>query len=384
MNNFEFYNPVRVVFGKGTIQELSHLIDVNHKVLMVYGGGSIKSNGVYDQVKDALKKHQVLEFNGIEANPQYETCMKAVKVVKSENIDFILSVGGGSVLDAVKFIASAVKFEGLEPWNILASGNKVNSAMPIGCVLTLPATGSEMNTNAVISRDETGEKFAFSSPAVYPRFSILDPETTYSLPLRQVSNGVVDAFVHVMEQYMTFNVNAKIQDRFAEGLLMTLIEEGPKALENPQNYDVRANIMWAATMALNHLIGMGVPQDWGTHMIGHELTALHGTDHARTLAIILPAMWKHQRAGKGAKLAQYARRVWGVQTDDDEKAIDAAIEKTVGFFRQMQVPVSLGDINLTPNECKTIVEQLKKRNVRLGEHGDISFKEVEEILELAA
>ncbi len=383
MYNFEFYNPVRIVFGKGTIKELSRLIDKSSKVMIAYGGGSIKNNGVYDQVMNALTGYDIVEFSGIEANPQYTTCMKAVDVIKKEKVDFVLSVGGGSVLDAVKFISAAVKFDG-EPWDILTSGAKIQSAMPFGSVLTLPATGSEMNMNAVISRDETGEKLAFGNPNVYPKFSVLDPESTFSLPVRQISNGVVDAFAHIMEQYMTYDVNAPIQDRYAEALLMTLIEEGPKALENPKDYDVRANIMWAATMALNHLNGTGVPQDWATHMIGHELTALYGIDHARTLAIVMPAVWKHQRKEKGEKLARYARRVWGVETSDDEKAIDHAIEKTVAFFKQMQVPVSLKDVDLTPADCSKAVTQLENRKVKLGEHGKITFKEVEEILELAA
>ncbi|MBN2413520.1 iron-containing alcohol dehydrogenase [candidate division KSB1 bacterium] len=384
MQNFEYRNPVKIVFGKGTIGKLSDLITKDKKILLAYGGGSIKKNGVYDQVVKALKGYSVVEFAGIEPNPQYDTCMRAVKVVKDEKIDFILSVGGGSVLDAVKFIAAAAKFEGPESWDILTKNAKIKSAVPLGCVLTLPATGSEMNTNAVISRSKTGEKLAFSSEQVSPVFSILDPETTYSLPESQVANGVVDAFVHVMEQYMTYDVNSPVQDRFAEGILKTLIEEGQKVMTDPKNYEVRANIMWAATMALNGLIGQGVPQDWATHMIGHELTALYNIDHARTLAIIMPAVWKHQRQQKGAKLAQYARRVWDVQTSDDNKAIDAAIQKTIDFFRGLDIPTTLGDVDLTPEDCKKAVEQLRNRGSKLGERGIITAKQVEEIFSLAA
>ncbi len=384
MHNFEYRNPVKIVFGKGTIGKLSGLIAKDKKILLAYGGGSIKKNGVYDQVIDALQGYSVVEFAGIEPNPQYDTCMRAVKVVNDQNIDFILSVGGGSVLDAVKFIAVAARFEGPEPWDILTKNARTRSAVPLGCVLTLPATGSEMNTNAVISRRETGEKLAFSSEQVYPVFSILDPETTYSLPASQVANGVVDAFVHVMEQYMTYDVNSPVQDRFAEGILKTLIEEGQKVMQDPKNYEVRANIMWASTMALNGLIGQGVPQDWATHMIGHELTALYNIDHAKTLAIIMPAMWKHRRQQKGAKLAQYARRVWGVQTADDNEAIDAAIQKTIDFFRSLDVPTTLGDVGLTPADCKKAVEQLRNRGSKLGERGVITAKQVEEIFTLAA
>jgi len=383
MFNFQYYNPVRIVFGKGAIKELSTLVDKNARVLLLYGGGSIKKNGVYDQIIEALQGVQLAEFSGIEPNPQYSTCMRAVELAKKEHIDFLLAAGGGSVLDAVKFIAAAVKFPGKEPWDILSKGAKVNSAVPLGSVLTLPATGSEMNTNAVISRQETGQKLAMSSRHVYPVFSILDPETTYSLPERQVANGIVDAFVHVMEQYMTYDVNAPLQDRFAESILMTLVEQGRKVIKNPQDYETRANIMWAATMALNGLIAVGVPQDWTTHMIGHELTALFGIDHARTLAIVMPAVWQHQRAVKGPKLAQYARRVWGVQTKNDEQAIDAAISKTKEFIAGLNVPIRLSDEKLTPEQCRPAAEQLGKRNVSLGEHGAITAKEVMEILELA-
>ncbi|MDZ7317094.1 MAG: iron-containing alcohol dehydrogenase [candidate division KSB1 bacterium] len=384
MYNFVYYNPTKILFGKGMIAKLPTLLDKEQKVLLAYGGGSIKKNGVYDQVMQALKGYSSVEFSGIEANPQYSTCMKAVEVVKREKIDFLLAVGGGSVLDAVKFIAAAARFPGKEPWDILTKGAKIVDALPLGCVLTLPATGSESNPNAVISRAETGEKLAFADDHVFPKFSILDPETTFSLPPRQIANGVVDAFVHVMEQYLTFDVNAPLQDRFAESILLTLIEEGPKALLEPLNYDVRANVMWAATLALNTLIGKGVPQDWTTHQIGHELTALHGIDHARTLAIILPAVMKHQRRYKADKIIQYGRRVWGIQEGDREKAIDLAIEKTVDFFRRMGVPTSLSDVSLTPQDVQKAVEAHARRGSRLGEHRHIGAKEIAEILQLAA
>lgn len=383
MYNFTFHNPTKILFGKGKIAELPTLLDTNQKILLAYGGGSIKQNGVYDQVMKALKGFAVIEFSGIEANPQYATCMKAVEVVKKEKIDFLLAVGGGSVLDAVKFVAAAARFAGKEPWEILTRGAKISAAVPLGVVLTLPATGSESNANAVISRAETGEKLAFADDHVFPAFAVLDPETTFSLPERQIANGVLDAFVHVMEQYLTFDVNAPLQDRFAEGILTTLIEEGPKALQQPQNYDVRANIMWAATLALNTLIGQGVPQDWTTHQIGHELTALHGIDHARTLTIIFPAVMKHQRQFKGDKIIQYGRRVWGI-TEAGERAIDLTIEKTVEFFRQMGAPVRLADVQLTPKDVWKAVEAHEKRGSRLGEHRHIGAKEIREILEMAA
>jgi len=366
------------------ISKLPRLLTQDQKILVAYGGGSIKQNGVYDQVMSALEGFTVVEFGGIEANPQYQTCMRAVDLVRQEKINFLLSVGGGSVLDAIKFIAAAVHFKGEEPWDILARNAGITSALPLGCVLTLPATGSESNSNAVISRAETGEKLAFSSKHVFPAFAVLDPTTTFSLPERQITNGVVDAFVHVMEQYLTYDVNAPLQDRFAESILQTLIEQGPLAIRTPQDYDVRANIMWAATMALNTLIGQGVPQDWTTHQIGHELTALQGIDHARTLAIIFPAVMKHQRQFKGDKIVRYGRRVWGIIEPERERAIDLTIAKTIEFFRQMGAPTCLADVSLTPQDVWQAVAAHEKRGSRLGEGQRIGPKEIGEILLLAA
>ncbi len=383
MYNFSFHNPTKIIFGKGTIAELKNELTSDQKILLLYGGGSIKKNGVYDQVLQALAGYSIVEFSGIEANPQYQTCLKAVELAKQEKVDFLLSVGGGSVLDATKFIAAAATWVGDEPWDMIAQNVPLTSALPLGCVLTLPATGSESNPNAVISRQETGEKRALIDPHVFPVFSILDPQTTFSLPERQIANGIVDAYVHVMEQYLTYPVNSPVQDRFAEGLLQTLIEEGPKALENPQDYDTRANIMWAATVALNTLIGRGVPQDWATHQIGHELTALFGIDHARTLSIFYPAVLTHQKIAKLAKLVQYGRRVWNLTGDDDAVA-DAAIHKTVDFFLRLGVPVSLKDVQLKPADVTKIWQAHAQRGSRLGEHQAIRSEQIKEIVELAA
>jgi NADP-dependent alcohol dehydrogenase len=292
MLNFSFQNTTQILFGEGQIASLKKHIPSDAKILITYGGGSIKSNGVYDQVTAALSEHTFFEFSGIEPNPSYDTLMKAQDIIKENNIDFILAVGGGSVVDGSKFIAAAALFEGDDAWDIVSKQARVEKALPLACVLTLPATGSESNTGAVVTRD--GNKLPFASPLVRPIFAVLDPAVTLSLSDRQISNGVVDAFVHTMEQYLTYSVNAKVQDRFAEGLLLTLVEEGPKALApaTSKDLEVRGNIMWAATMALNGLIGAGVPQDWATHMIGHELTGTHGIDHARTLSIVLPAVMK--------------------------------------------------------------------------------------------
>jgi NADP-dependent alcohol dehydrogenase len=383
MLNFSFQNPTRIVFGKDQLAQLSTLIPADSKVLLTYGGGSIKNNGVYNQVVSALQGFQWQEFSGIEPNPSFETLMRAVDIVRREKIDFLLPVGGGSVIDGTKFIAAAAMFEG-DAWDILAKGAKVNAALPLGCVLTLPATGTESNGNSVVTRYDTQQKLSFSSSKVFPQFAILDPTVTYSLPPRQVANGVVDAFVHVMEQYMTYPVNAPVQDRFAEGLLQTLIEEGPKALSAPDNYNVRANVMWAATMALNGLIGQGVPQDWATHMIGHEITALYGLDHAQTLAVVLPALLRQQRASKRDKLLQYGRRVWQLQHQDEERLIDDAISHTRAFFEQMGVPTRLADYGIKADAVDKLVAKLVANGMlKLGEHGDISPAVSKQILQQA-
>jgi NADP-dependent alcohol dehydrogenase len=380
MYNFEYKNPVKIIFGKDTISKVAGEIPGNAKILLTYGGGSIKKNGVYDQVMDALKGAQLLEFGGIEANPHYETCMKAVEIVKAENIDFLLSVGGGSVLDATKFIAAAALYKNGDPWDILVKRGKVEDAIPVGAVLTLPATGSEMNGNSVITRVSTLEKMAFSSPKVMPQFSILDPECVFTLPDRQVANGIVDAFVHVMEQYLTFDVNSPLQDRFAESILTTLIEEGPKVLANRNDYDAAANFMWSATMALNGLIGVGVAQDWATHGIGHELTAFHGIDHARTLAIVLPGVMNIKRENKKDKILQYGKRIWGITNGTDNEKIDAAIAKTVEFFESVGLPTTLPEYDVPEETVVKIVVRFQKRFYKLGEKADIGYKEIEQIL----
>jgi NADP-dependent alcohol dehydrogenase len=302
---------------------------------------------VYEQVRSALAGRPLVEFGGIEPNPHFETLMKAVEIVRAQDIDFLLAVGGGSVLDGTKFIAAAAPFKGDE-WDILAKSAPVKSAVALGTVLTLPATGSEMNTNAVITNWTRREKLPLSSDLVYPRFSVLDPETTFSLPPRQIANGVVDAFVHVMEQYLTFPVDAPLQDRMAEAILLTLIEEGPKTLAEPQNYEARANVMWCATMALNGLIGQGVPQDWATHMIGHEITALCGLDHAQTLAIVLPGVLQVQHEQKRAKLLQYGERVWDIVSGSDDERIAGAIRRTREFFEKLGVPTTLHGYGVKP------------------------------------
>ncbi|MGF1735063.1 iron-containing alcohol dehydrogenase [Photobacterium satsumensis] len=382
MDKFTYQNPTRIHFGEGQIAAITNDIPQDKKVLVIYGGGSIKKNGVYEQVKAALSEHNWGEFAGVEPNPQYDTLMKAVEKIKAEGFDYLLAVGGGSVVDGTKFIAAAAAYQGEDPWNILAQQHPVESALPLGCVLTLPATGSESNMGAVVSRGK--DKLAFMTPKVQPLFAVLDPTTTLSLSPRQVANGVVDAYVHVMEQYLTFPANAKVQDRFAEGLLLNLIEEGPKALATPDDIDVRANIMWTATQALNGLIGVGVPQDWTTHMIGHELTGNYGIDHARTLSIVLPAVMRERREDKEGKLLQYAERVFGITEGSTDERIEQAIAQTIAFFKQMEVPTSLSDVELGSVDIDILVTSLEKHGMKLlGERGNITINDSRAILEAA-
>ena len=385
MENFNFHNPTRLLFGKGQIASMADYLPKGKKILVTYGGGSIKKNGVYDQVMSSLKEFDVTEFSGIEPNPKFGTLMKAVEIVKSENIDFLLAIGGGSTVDGTKFIAAAARYDG-DPWHILEThGADVVDAVPMGCVLTLPATGSESNGGAVVSQDSTPDKLHFVSEKTFPQFAVLDPEVTYTLPPRQIGNGVVDAFTHTMEQYLTYPANAPLQDRFAEGILYTLVEEGPKCLADPKNYDARANVMYCCTMALNTLIACGVPQDWTTHMIGHEITAAHGLDHAQTLAIVLPNVMDHQRERKHAKLLQYAERIWGITQGDDDAIIDQAIEKTRHFFEAMGVKTRLGDYGLDTSIIPQLVAQLEKHGmVALGEHQAITPEMSAEILKKCA
>ncbi|MCL6269590.1 iron-containing alcohol dehydrogenase [Sansalvadorimonas sp. 2012CJ34-2] len=378
MNNFNYQNPTRILFGKGQIAEIANQIPADAKILITYGGGSIKRNGTLDQVHAALEGFTYHEFGGIEPNPTYGTLMKAVELARAEGIDYLLAVGGGSVIDGTKFIAAAIPFKGEDPWTILSERAPIESAVPLGNVLTLPATGSESNSGAVITRRETNDKLAFMNPLVFPTFAVLDPETTFSLPANQTANGVVDAFVHVMEQYLTKCENAPVQDRYAEGLLLTLIEEGPKVLATPDSYEARANVMWAANQALNGLIGQGVSQDWATHMIGHEITALHGLDHGQTLAVVLPSLMNVMRGQKGAKIVQYAERVWNIREGSEDERIDQAIAKTREFFEQMGIPTRLTDYGVAKDGEHTsvvsaLVEQLKRHGmVQLGEEGNIT------------
>lgn len=380
MQNFNYYNPVKILFGKGEIQKITTEIPAEAKVLVLYGGGSIKKNGVFDQVSAALQNHSWYAFGGIEPNPRYETCMKAVEMIREKEFDFLLAVGGGSVIDATKFIAAAAMFSHDDPWMIIKERAPIESALPFGSVLTLPATGSEMNAGAVITRESTHEKLPFGHPLLYPRFSVLDPSVTATLPKEQAANGVVDAFAHVMEQYMTYDTGNVLQQYFAESLLKTLILKGPAYYENPADYDAGANIMWSATMALNGLIGAGVPQDWSTHMIGHELTAFHEIDHARTLAIVMPGTWKVMFDSKKQRLTEYAKNVWGITYGDEDEKARQAIEKTEHFFQSLGIGTRLSDYAVHEATIPKIVTRMRERSWKLGESKEVTPARVEEIL----
>lgn len=387
MLNFELYNPTNYVFGKRQTEKLSKLVPANAKVLLAYGGGSIFKNGVHEAVVAALKGFEIIEFGGIEPNPRFETLLKAVEIVKNENITFILAVGGGSVIDGVKFISGATHYEG-NPIDILK--NKVlftdlSKVIPFGTVLTLPATGSEMNSGAVVTIEATQEKLVLGGSALFPKFSICDPTVVSSLPKRQIQNGIIDAYTHVMEQYLTYPHDAILQDRIAESILQTLVEIGPSVVENPGDYKLASNFMWSATMALNGLIQKGVPSDWATHMIGHELTALYEIDHARTLAIIAPSLYKVMFETKKDKLAQYGERIFGVTGNSIDEKANQAIEKTVEFFHKMGMKTKLSEN--TDDFQKTadfIVNRFEERGWKgLGEKQNITLEKVKEIVEMS-
>ncbi len=383
MESFEFQNPVKILFGKGQIANIASEIPAEARILITYGGGSIKKNGVYDQVIRSLSNHTIYEFGGIEPNPCLETLMNAVGVVRSEKIDFLLAVGGGSVLDGTKFIALAALFDG-DPWDILATQVPLTQALSLGAVMTLPATGSEMNSCFVITKAATRTKLFRFSPLVFPQFSVLDPTTTFSLPTRQISNGIVDAFTHTIEQYLTYPANAPLQDRMAEAILKTLIEEGSKTLADPSDYDARANVMWCATMALNGLIGLGVPQDWSTHIIGHELTSLYKLDHAQTLAVVLPSLLQTKRQSKHEKLLQYAERVWHITGGTSDERITAAISHTVTFFEAVGVSTRLSTYGVGQEAVTAVSQKLERQGtVCLGERQDIDVTMVQKILALS-
>ena len=376
LNNFCFQNPTKLIMGKGMIVQLSNEIPTDKKIMITFGGGSVKKNGVYDQVKEALKNHNTVEFWGIEPNPAIETLRKAIELGKKEKIDFLLAVGGGSVIDGTKLISAGLLYEG-DAWDLVKKG-KADKTIPLGTVLTIPATGSEMNDGAVISCKDTKEKFAFFSN--FPKFSILDPEVTFSLPDYQISCGIADTFVHVMEQYLTKTGESRVMDRWAESILQTLVEIAPKIKENKQDYQNMADFMMCATMGLNGFIAMGVSQDWATHMIGHEVTALTGLTHGHTLAIILSGTMDILRQQKGEKIMQVGTRVFGVNSGTHDFRINETIRKTREFFNSLGLTTSLSENNIGRDVIDEIERRFNERNVHFGEDGLVTGTVAKEIL----
>ncbi|MDR0971854.1 MAG: iron-containing alcohol dehydrogenase [Bacteroidales bacterium] len=382
MYNFQYYNPTKIFFGKDQIKELDNILPKGKRIMIVYGGGSIKTNGVLSQVEEALKGNEVFFFSGIEPNPHYETCIKCVEELKNNGIDFVLAVGGGSVIDATKFIVAAFYYENKNYWEILETNGKyIKKAMPFGTVLTLPATGSEMNSGSVITKKETLEKRAFHSQLCFPQFSILDPQVTFSLPDKQITNGIVDTFVHVIEQYLTYNVDNQIGDRFSESILSTLIYCGERVFLDKTNYDIRANLMWAATLGLNGLIACGSPEDWATHMIGHELTAFYNLDHGVTLSIVLIGVMNIMKEEKKDKILQMGERVFNIYEGTIQERIEKTIYATESFFKQINSPTRLCEVGLDEKAIEPIVKRMLDRNWSLGENGTINYEKVRLILE---
>jgi NADP-dependent alcohol dehydrogenase len=385
MLNFEYMNPTKIIFGKGQIAKLTIEIPSGAKVMLLYGGGSIKTNGIYDQVKQALKYFEVIEFSGIPANPEYEILLEALRIIKSEKITFMLAVGGGSVIDGVKFLSSAALYEGEDPWDILKKSIKTVKGLPFGTVLTIPATGSEMNSGSVITRKETEEKLSMGGPGLFPIFSVLDPGVVQSIPRRQLANGLTDAFTHVLEQYITYPTEAFLQDRISESILQTLTEIAPQIMKDPGDYEAASNFMWCCTMALNGLIQKGVPTDWAVHAMGHELTAMFGIDHARTLAVIAPSHYLYNFEAKKEKLAQYGKRVWNINTGTIDEVAKAAIEKTIGFFHSLEIPTTLSEYTSNyEGTAEKIAQRFTSRGwLGLGEHKTLSPKDVKEIVKMS-
>lgn len=377
MQNFVFQNPTKLVFGKGMISKLAELIPADSRLMITFGGGSVKRNGVYDEVKAALAGREWVEFWGIEPNPAIETLRKAIALGREHQVDYLLAVGGGSVIDGTKLISAGLRYEG-DAWDLVLKGAYTDT-VPLGTVLTLPATGSEMNSGAVISRHETKEKYAFYSN--YPRFSILDPEKTFTLPEHQIACGLSDTFVHVMEQYMTTAGQSRVMDRWAEGLLQTVIEIAPKIREDKHNYDLMADFMLSATMGLNGFVALGVTQDWATHMIGHELTALHGLTHGATLAIVFNGTIRVLREQKRSKLLQYGARVWGIVDGTEEERIDRTIEATESFFRSLGLSTRLSEEGIGEETIAEIERRFNEAGVAYGEARNVTGSMARQILE---
>ncbi|MGA1932212.1 iron-containing alcohol dehydrogenase [Arcobacter sp. YIC-464] len=374
---YDYYNPTTIHFGKGKIQSITNHIPKDNKVLVVYGGGSIKKNGVYDQVAAALEGYDWIEFSGVEANPTYETMNKAVEVVKENNIDFVLAVGGGSVIDGCKYLIAASLYDG-DAWDFLDGSAQVEKALPLGVVLTLAATGSESNTGSVITKKETNEKRFFHSVLSFPKFAVLDPTVMSSLSDRQLANGLVDAFVHTCEQYITKPNTSLIHDGYAQTILKGLAKLADD-WENRRDEAWLENLMLLANQALNGFIGTGVAQDWATHFIGHELTAFYGIDHARTLAIVQPSLLRVLKEDKKEKLLQMGTEVFNI--NEDEEAVIKAIEN---LYEKVGISTNLNDYEIDDKVIENVIKGLEAHGMTaIGENANITLETSEKILKLS-
>lgn len=377
--NFTYHNPTQIHFGPDSFAQLPELIPAEAKILLLYGGGSIKRNGVYDRVVQALAGRDWVEFGGVEANPTLETLTQAVALVREHQLDFILAVGGGSVSDGAKFIACAALYAG-DGWDIVSGKHAVSVALPVGVVLTLAATGSESNAGAVVTRRATQQKKVFYAQAARPRFAILNPQVMLSLPDRQLENALVDAFIHVCEQYLTYPVGALVQDGYAEALMRTL-----KTLADSfaQRHEIGwlQNLMWAANQALCGIVGVGMPQDWATHRIAMELTALYGMDHGRTLSVLQPWLLRETIEAKRAKLEQMGHQVFGLKQPSAEATI-SAIE---ALYRSVNMPVHLRETDVhDPNIVPRIMQALRDHGTAaLGGHAGLDEAKTERIIRAA-
>ena len=384
IKNFTLQTPTKIIFGRGAIGAIKREIPDDKRIMLVYGCNSLKSNGVYEKIKALLGSRIICEFSGIGPDPEYEILLEAIELANKNKVDYLLAAGGGSVIDAAKFIAMAAMYDG-EPWNIAETfGACVKAALPIATIVTLPASGSEVNRDAVISRDSKKAKLPMGNLCIYPQFSVLDPELTFTLPIEQTANGILDIFVHVLEQYLTIPANGKLQDRFAEGILRTLIEEAPVVLKEPDNYEARSNIMLSAAMAMNGFLRAGVPMDWASHMISHEITSLIGIPHARALAVVIPPYLSYCKEAKKEKLLQYGKRVWDIYDSPEDKCVELVLKKTTEFFEMLGFKTSLKDYGINNKDIEKIVKQLASHKmVKLGENRSITPEVVRIILEAA-
>jgi alcohol dehydrogenase len=380
MQNFTYWNPTKLIFGESQLEQLKTEIPLyGRKVLLVYGGGSIKRNGLYEQVIQQLNdlNVEVFELSGVEPNPRIETARKGVELCKKENIEFILAVGGGSVIDCTKLIAAGAKYEG-DAWDLVVKKAVATEALPFGTILTLAATGSEMNSGSVITNWETKEKYGWGSPATFPKFSILDPTNTFSVPKDQTIYGMVDMMSHVFEQYFHQVENTPLQDRLCESTLLTVMEAAPKLVNDLENYELRETILFSGTIALNGMLQMGYRGDWATHNIEHAVSAVYDIPHGGGLAILFPNWMKHCLKENPARFKQLAERVFAISPEGktDEEVGLLGIEKLREFWTSIGAPSRLADYQIDDSQLEVMADKA----MVYGEFGNFKKLNREDVL----